>query len=82
MSIYLSCNGVFAWGFLRFTQQSLDFFVKFDGNKVCSFADFPPESLVKNSRKAKKHGFGIMWFVFRLCFFAFSRKKGLREESF
>ena len=34
MSIYLQYNGVFAWGFLRFAQQSLDFFVKFDESEV------------------------------------------------
>jgi hypothetical protein len=40
MSIYLSCNGVFAWGFLRFAQQSLDFFVKFDEIKRAKNATF------------------------------------------
>jgi hypothetical protein len=60
MSIYLSCNGVFAWGFLRFAQRALIFFVKFDESEVCNFAYFSPKGLVKNSRKAKSHGFGII----------------------
>ena len=47
MSIYLSCNGVFAWGFLRFSQQSLDFFVKFDENDLCNITYFSPKSLLE-----------------------------------
>ena len=67
MSIYLSCNGVFAWGFLRFAQQALDFFVKFDESEVCK----PTYDLLK----------GLLKTAFEKLIFLYSGRFYIKKAS-